>query len=1478
MHEERDLIQNIVQPTVNKAMKEQGEYVSFIDLRWGIDTMSDVTERKILDSCFDEIESCKPYFIVFIGGRYGWIPSDEILYPYSNRFGDVDILGKSITELEILYALKLNTENISRCLFYFKDDVIYENEEVKERIDLLKKKIEIIASSQIKHYKFSDAQNSKNDLSNLIITDICSILETNEVLHWHERVDNQIKSKIYTSLPHITSRWLDELRNGTSDLAVLLYPDCRIKESAIINFTKYLTSNRPSNNIIKRLFGSNNREIYSIYLNVGVSKQLNTIKDLLKYLILKLSEELSDTQLDRSSVHKLKQLLISQIENHTKNGNELYIIISEYDKLIDAHNINWLPDYIKNVKWVISASDKSVVDCLPSLTHKKCVYGDYHLGGIPFDKQISAYENWLGKTIPANVKEAIRQLPYGNDYMMLEIIINRLMHFDGKDLPTGDTKDIPEHMQMYVNNAPHNNREAVRYFLKGDFEKFDPKLCEFIFVCMAFFNKGLGVSDIEKIAQRINLPWTELAIIRILNYESFILTQYEDGRYDISSSFICNSLTKLYHQTFKFEYSEPIYEYLYELPNEVSLKIDNFWFLSFLTNHFIEYIDYLKDLYEVRKDNADLKAAFLPLFSNSEAVGWLFNSFRNELLQYDSTAFITELISIVANTFSNYTPQLTEKFIESTRNIEDLKGNLETFFHKQYILALDKEKNHDYDGFIESFNICLTLSESQFKKNPPQLKFLDEDVEHKFPIGSFQDMLAAEYGFSFVEEVAALMSKYGDLPKGYQDDSKVSYYADKAKEIRAKISRVTYILPEDIEKTKGNHVKTDDVARQTPSLLRGRAVELSKQSDREENVENKIKFLKEAVDIFNKILSMPEDDLTGKFKDSQKLMGYESAIYMECHRDLAISYEKLADLQEGYEKYISLEKAYQHISIYQKEKRNQQTLRDLLNITKEIIPLSLQYVDESVSLDYCLAGYAAFAESFPNERTFSFEERLIANYYYDPLVLNIKEITSKNPEIRKTCLQIIKDNINMYQSLGNIDAMIWMVVCLNNCLTYYVNKLNLTEYISEHIALMGSALQRLEEYLHVDIINQIHENTKAYFSYFLSDEDILSLLHIEKMYSQYMITQGEFDKSIEASQRVIDYCENNKHWKEFSKMTDVEFQARKLYSAAYLELNDIGKAWETIDNIVNYSELLFNKEPCLGNLTELANAKLNQVILWDKMSVEPGLDLWTMEHHKDEDAKKQLFDTYMLCYNFEGRDEELCKLMRRIRQSHEIIKERGLGYLATPKALELVKHFKTMTNNAVQAEKEGRHTECVEIFEKLVRCMHNTHFVDIYFDPDWYAGILSVLGQDAWNIESKDKAEEYYKEAVQLRQELDSEGIGQNKENYATVLYFYALLILNKPLSTESISHVVNLLNKSQKLFKKIENQLTSDSLNYYASCCFNFGQILCLYTSGGNKVGLPFIETSINIMERLVNNYGQAKYEKDLKQFRRQYLALKNR
>ena len=81
--------------------------------RWGI-TADDAADGSTVLLCLQEIDRCRPYFISFLGGRYGWSLAsgpDPLLersldkaasqYPIVDRYRD-----RSVTELEIRYASK----------------------------------------------------------------------------------------------------------------------------------------------------------------------------------------------------------------------------------------------------------------------------------------------------------------------------------------------------------------------------------------------------------------------------------------------------------------------------------------------------------------------------------------------------------------------------------------------------------------------------------------------------------------------------------------------------------------------------------------------------------------------------------------------------------------------------------------------------------------------------------------------------------------------------------------------------------------------------------------------------------------------------------------------------------------------------------------------------------------------------------------------------------------------------------------------------------------------------------------------------------------------------------------------------------------------------------------------------------------------------------------------------------------------------
>ncbi len=183
MHTERDLIHNQVFPALSQEAFAHADTVDYCDLRWGVDTTGqngDEANRKVLSVCLREIDRCCPYMLVLLGDRYGFCPGSRIiretlvrqLMTHVNDEGQAeqkaDELLKdgadiSITELEILYGAFLAAEG-GKVLFCFRKmegDAIPqtfqpEDDEAKEKLACLKKRIEALQKKHPQNYKIKE--------------------------------------------------------------------------------------------------------------------------------------------------------------------------------------------------------------------------------------------------------------------------------------------------------------------------------------------------------------------------------------------------------------------------------------------------------------------------------------------------------------------------------------------------------------------------------------------------------------------------------------------------------------------------------------------------------------------------------------------------------------------------------------------------------------------------------------------------------------------------------------------------------------------------------------------------------------------------------------------------------------------------------------------------------------------------------------------------------------------------------------------------------------------------------------------------------------------------------------------------------------------------------------------------------------------------------------------------------------------------
>src|SRR4030042_4224898 len=75
-HAERDHLVRVVFPELKERCRKRHVNLIDVDLRWGV-TEEQAVGSGALDSCLDEIDSCRPYFLGLLGHRYGYIPPGQ---------------------------------------------------------------------------------------------------------------------------------------------------------------------------------------------------------------------------------------------------------------------------------------------------------------------------------------------------------------------------------------------------------------------------------------------------------------------------------------------------------------------------------------------------------------------------------------------------------------------------------------------------------------------------------------------------------------------------------------------------------------------------------------------------------------------------------------------------------------------------------------------------------------------------------------------------------------------------------------------------------------------------------------------------------------------------------------------------------------------------------------------------------------------------------------------------------------------------------------------------------------------------------------------------------------------------------------------------------------------------------------------------------------------------------------------------------
>ena len=132
MQAERDYLRSHVFPRLEERLRERRQHFEPIDLRMGVETVDEQSmeqrELLVLKVCLDEVKRSRPFLIVLLGDRYGWVPPPERMETAVQEIGfETDVRNKSVTALEIEFGvLKQSEGQRSRSFFYFRDPLPYD--------------------------------------------------------------------------------------------------------------------------------------------------------------------------------------------------------------------------------------------------------------------------------------------------------------------------------------------------------------------------------------------------------------------------------------------------------------------------------------------------------------------------------------------------------------------------------------------------------------------------------------------------------------------------------------------------------------------------------------------------------------------------------------------------------------------------------------------------------------------------------------------------------------------------------------------------------------------------------------------------------------------------------------------------------------------------------------------------------------------------------------------------------------------------------------------------------------------------------------------------------------------------------------------------------------------------------------------------------------------------------------------------------
>ncbi len=638
MQAERDMLAIKVIPELNIHAREYGESLRFVDLRWGVNTSdlgSDESSEKVLKVCLDEIDNTRPYMIVLVGERYGWIPPVDLLKTAALRKEHLlDDFQKSVTELEIEYGALAEKGDLQNCLFYFREPLnineipphlhgayIENDPAIIEKLSALKEKIKK-SGAKVSSYRCEwDSTGSvltvPQSFCDMVTADVLKLFESDferlKSLSVYER--EEINSKLWAAekAVHFSARdsliadYIQKITDKDTRLFLLRGVSGSGKSTAMAKMFEMLPKETISPDKDKAILKTE-----TFFFTAGISKQSQTALDMLKQIVSKLErltgrlphlpDETEDSDI---TVHKLAQYFEDYAFAYAAATKApLYIFCDAVDSLTQDEavaNFSWLPKHLpKTVTVVVSSLDSLEVPPFLPFDKNREIEHLHPLSPTEIPQVAQGIAEANGKELAKGVIDAISKLDGAVSPLYVGLAVQRLLMMDSDDFAKvaaggGDMEAINSYMLSLVDTFPHSPQEMAVSVLTEASDRINPDFCGMVAGLLAVSRRGLRESDLQAIFTAEGQQYLGVDLALFTRYMDSFFAYRNDSRLDFTHRIIRDGFKTEADITNR---NKQILHHLKTLPNTDNIKLSEVVYHAYKADDKHYLSAHIDELYE----------------------------------------------------------------------------------------------------------------------------------------------------------------------------------------------------------------------------------------------------------------------------------------------------------------------------------------------------------------------------------------------------------------------------------------------------------------------------------------------------------------------------------------------------------------------------------------------------------------------------------------------------------------------------------------------------------------------------------------------------------------------------------------------------------------------------------------------------------------------------------------------------------------